>query len=410
MRLLPPAASRLSLAATLPLAVALAVAVPAATASATEAPQMGVGPAECVQPAPHTECGAAEVSYQPASGLKSPSRPSRTTTKGSGAKGEGETTTGSELPSAKPGDPFRFFSPASFWNTPLGDEPALDPASTPIVANFLAEIEAERNAGEDPTLNTKRWSVPLYTVPADQPTVQVEHNNGGTSRALSAAWTAVPLPPEAEPAAGSDRHLVVWQPSSDKLWEFWHLSNEGGVWSAPWGGAMEHVSTSEGVYGPSSWAGATTQWGGTASSLSLAGGLITLEDLEHGKIEHALAIGIPEVRAGVYSLPAQRTDGRSSDPLALPEGARLRIDPSLDLTTLNLPPLALEIARAAQEYGLIVRSIGSHVVFYGQTPPSSANPYTGKTGYFEGRDPADLLAGFPWERLQLLQMSLRPAG
>ncbi len=326
MRLLPPAASRRSLGAAL--AVVFAVAAPAAAA---EAPRMGVGPAECVQAAPHTECGAVEVNYQPASGLKSNSRPSRTTTKSGGAKKE-ETTQGSELPAAKPGDPFRFFSPASFWNTALSAEAALDPGSTAIVDHFLAEIETERSAGEDPTLNTRRWSVPLYTVPPDQPTVQVEHNNGGTSRSLSAAWTAVPLPPEAEPAAGSDRHLVVWQPSTDKLWEFWHLSHEGGVWSAPWGGAMEHVSTSEGVYGPSSWPGATTQWGATASSLSLAGGLITLEDLEHGKIEHALAIGIPDVRAGVYSLPAQRTDGKTNDPLALPEGARLRLDPELDLT------------------------------------------------------------------------------
>jgi hypothetical protein len=370
---------------------------------------MGVGPAECVQAAPHTECGAVEVNYQPASGLKSNSRPSRTTKSGS-TKKEGETPASNELPAAKPGDPFRFFSPASFWNTPLSSEAALDPASTPIVDHFLTEIAHEKSIGEDPTLNTKRWSVPIYTVPAEQPTVQVKHDNGGTSAALSAAWTAVPLPPEAEPAAGSDAHLVVWQPSTDKLWEFWHLNRTGGVWNAPWGGAMEHVSTSEGVYGPSSWPGATNQWGGSASSLSLAGGLITLEDLEHGKIEHALAIGIPDVRAGVYSLPAQRTDGRSSDPLTLPEGARLRIDPNLDLATLNLPPLALMIARAAQEYGVIVRSIGSHVIFYGQTPPSGSNPYTGKAGYFEGRDPAELLGSFPWEHLQLLQMSLRPAG
>jgi hypothetical protein len=407
MRPLPPAASRRVPVAALSLVAALAISAPGAAA---EAPQMGVGPAECVQAAPHTECGAAEASYQPASGLRSPSRPQRvTTTKGGSAKDEGETAEEGELPAAKPGDPFRFFSPASFWNTPLAAEAALDPASGPIVGDFLAEIETERSAGEDPTLNTRRWSVPIYTVPADQPTVQVQHNNGGTSAALGAAWAAVPLPPEAEPAAGSDAHLVVWQPSTDKLWEFWHLSHENGVWSAPWGGAMEHVSTSEGVYGPGSWPGATTQWGGSASSLSLAGGLITLEDLEHGKIEHALAIGIPDVRAGVYSLPAQRTDGRSSDPLALPEGAHLRIDPSLDLSLLNLPPLTLEIARAAQEYGMIVRSIGSHVVFYGQAPPAGGNPYTGNAGYFEGRDPAELLANFPWDHLQLLPMSLRTA-
>jgi hypothetical protein len=370
---------------------------------------MGVGPAECVRAAPHTECGVAEVSYQPAPGLKA-ARSTRTTTKSGGAKKEGEAAKDSELPAAKPGDPFRFFSPASFWNTSLADEAPLDPGTTPIVDRFLAEIAREESLDRGPTINTNRWSVPVYTVPAEQPTVLVGHNNGGTSRALSAAWTAVPLPPDAAPAAGSDAHLVVWQPSTDKLWEFWHLTHEGGVWNAPWGGAMENVSTSEGVYSPSSWPGATTQWGGSASSLSLAGGLITLEDLEHRMIDHALAIGIPDVRAGVYTLPAQRTDGKSSDPLALPEGARLRLDPNLDLTALDLPPLTLMIAEAAQRYGLIVRSLGSHVVLYGQDPtPTGGNPYLGKGGYYEGQEPSELLSSFPWEHLQLLQMSLRQA-
>src|SRR6185295_866879 len=106
MRLLPSAASRQPLAAALALAAGVVVAT--APAAAAEAPQMGVGPAECVQAAPHTECGAAEVDYQPASGLKSNPRPIRTNTKSGGTKKEGEAAKGSELPAAKPGDPFRF--------------------------------------------------------------------------------------------------------------------------------------------------------------------------------------------------------------------------------------------------------------------------------------------------------------
>jgi len=372
--------------------------------------QMGVGPAECVQAAPHSECGALDAAYQPAGAIKPNPKTARAKT-GAGKKTEVEAGKGNEeLAASKAGEPFRFFSPESFWNTSLAAEAPLDLSSTAIVGRFLAEIEREKHTGIDPTINTKRWSVPIYTVPADQPTVEVAHRNGGTSRALQAAWTAVPLPPDAEPAAGSDAHLVVWQPSSDKLWEFWHLNHEGESWSAPWGGAMERVSTSDGVYGPSSWPGATSQWGGSASSLSLAGGLITLEDLERGEIDHALAIGIPDVRAGAYSLPAERTDGRSSDPLSLPEGAHLRLNPELDLSSLNLPPLTLMIAKAAQRYGLIVRSLGSHVVFYGQDPTlTGTNPYAGKAGFFEGREPSELLSSFPWKSLQLLQMSLFPS-
>ena len=126
-------------------------------------------------------------------------------------------------------------------------------------------------------------------------------------------------------------------------------------WQAAWGGAMQNVSTNPGVYGPKAWPGASPYWGASASSFSVAGGLITLEDLEKGVINHALAIGIPDVRAGVYASPAQRTDGTSASALSLPEGAHLRLEPGLDLAALHLPRLTLMMAEAAQRYGIYVR-------------------------------------------------------
>jgi hypothetical protein len=311
------------------------------------------------------------------------------------------------IASASATTPFRFFSPTGFWNKRLADTAPLAPISARAMKAFEAEIAREKRDSTPPTINTRRWSVPIYTVPADQPTVRVEHENAGVSPSLQLAWNAVPLPSNAHPAAGSDKHLVVWQPSSDRLWEFWRLEHDSRGWRARWGGAMEHASSNPGVYGPEAWPGATSHWGATASSLSLAGGLITLEDFEAGKIEHALAIGIPDVRAGEYSGPARRTDGTSTDPLSLPEGAHLRLDPELNLAALHLPPTTLMIARAAQRYGIFVRSLGSHVVFFGEDPiPSGTGPYMGANGFFEATEPSQLLASFPWGHLQLLKMTL----
>jgi len=171
---------------------------------------------------------------------------------------------------------------------------------------------------------------------------------------------------------------------------------------------MSNVSVNPGVYGRNAWPGASPDWGASASSLSVAGGLITLEDLEKGVINHALAIGIPDVRAGVYASPAQRTDGTSTSPLSLPEGAHLRLDPKLDLAALHLPRLTLMLAEAAQHYGIVVRDHTANVSFYAQDPTSTGtNPYAGPSGYFEGKTPAQLLASFPWRHLQLLKMELR---
>jgi hypothetical protein len=310
-----------------------------------------------------------------------------------------------------PSAPPPTLSPASFWNVPLAAEAPLDPSSAAVVADFSAEIESDEQPGHWPWINTTSSSVPIYTVARRQPRVRVRLDRPARSSALEAAWRSVPLPSDAQPAAGNERVLVVWQPSSDRLWEFWRMTHDQSGWHARWGGAMRHVSRNLGVYGPRAWPGAGRGWGVSASSLELVGGLITLRDLAAGSIDHALEIAIPKVRAGVYASPAQRTDGASPDPLALPEGAHLRLDPSLDLGTLHLSHLGTMIAQAAQRYGLIVRDYSPNLAFYAQDPtPTGTEPYAGAAGYFEGMYPREVLAGFPWSRLQLLPMHLHISG
>jgi hypothetical protein len=171
---------------------------------------------------------------------------------------------------------------------------------------------------------------------------------------------------------------------------------------------MEKTSTNPGTYGREAWPGGSRTWGASASSLPLVGGLITLEDLERGRIDHALAIAAPDIRSNAFVWPAQRTDGTSSSPTALPEGAHLRLDPNLDLASLGLPPLTLMIARAAQDYGIIVRDNSRSVVsFFAQDPtPTGTDPYSGRNGYFEGKYPTQIFESFPWSHLELLRMNL----
>jgi hypothetical protein len=306
------------------------------------------------------------------------------------------------------GPPFRFFSPTSFWNTTPAAEAPLDPQSGPIVSAFQAEIGKELSMHHGPSISTTSYGVPIYTVGANQPLVRVQLTSQSPAPNLQAAFSAVPLPPDAKPTEGTDGTLVVWQPASDRLWEFWRLRKGTEGWEASWGGAMEHTSSDSGAYGPGVWPNSKTWWGSSASSLSIAGGLITLEDLERGEINHALAMAIPNIRAKEFSLPAQRTDGKSTSPSSLPEGAHLRLDPSLDLSTLSMPPLTRMIAEAAQRYGIFIRDYSSVAHFFAQDPSSlPTNPFLGPQGYFEGRYPGELLASFPWEHLQLLQMELR---
>jgi hypothetical protein len=145
-------------------------------------------------------------------------------------------------PVEEPAAPFRFFSPTSFWNEPLPADAPLDPSSAALVGSFDEGIAAEEQAGDGPWINsTTTTGIPVYTVPAGQSSVSVQLVDHTSEPALSSAWSAVPLPPTAQPAAGADGSLVVWQPSTDRLWEFHQLVHEADGWQANWGGAMHRM-------------------------------------------------------------------------------------------------------------------------------------------------------------------------
>jgi hypothetical protein len=296
-----------------------------------------------------------------------------------------------------------FFSLSSFWNAPLASNAPLDQASASLSDDLQSLVDAEVAGKWGPWISTTGYSTPIYIVPANQPTVYVREENANPSQTLQTAFDAVPLPSAALPSSGSDAELTVWQPSSDRLWEFWGMKHEADGWNARWGGAMEHVSQSQGYFSPSSWPGAQYNWGATATSLPLVGGLITLQDLRRGEIDHALALALPVTRAGTWSWPAQRSDGIASSPTAIAQGTRFRLDPSVDVTSLRLPPLVQMMALAAQRYGIVVRDTSGVVDFYGEDPtPTGANPW--KT-MFGGQAVWQLMSRFPWANLQALALT-----
>jgi len=289
------------------------------------------------------------------------------------------------------------FARGSFWNKPLPARAPLDPGS----AAYVADLRHQLTFGH-PWINTHSWSVPVYTVGAGRPTVRVRLDSRYAP--LQAAWRTVPLPPDANPADGRDRQLVVYQPARNRMWEFWHLRRtKRGRWHARWGGTMEEVSRSAGYY-----RGTHAMWGASGTSLPLLGGLIRIDELQSGHIDHALAIGVPRPRGHVFRWPAQRTDGWIKRKNAVQEGMRFRLDPRLDVAALQLPPVIRMLAEAAQRYGIVVRDKSANVTFYAEDPtPLGENPYAGPEGFFGGEYPDRLLACFPWSRLQTMRARAR---
>jgi hypothetical protein len=300
----------------------------------------------------------------------------------------------------------RFFGPTSTWNSPLPADAPLDPDSTAITDVLQKQVDDGFRSSLPPTINTTSYSPPVYTVGSAQPRVPVVLDRPPDyDPDLTAAFAAgVPIPAGAQPASGADAELVVWQPSTDTMWELWQARQAPDGWHASWGGRLDGVTA-----GPGYFTAPHANWGTSASSLPLAGGLILPHELQSGRIDHALAIALPETRVNEFSLPAQRTDGRSSCAHSVPEGARFRLDPALDIGALGLAPPVAALARAAQRYGILVRDQSGAVVFFAQNPSSlPADPYP---AIFGGQSATDLLRTFPWSHLQLVQMHLsQPAG
>ena len=97
----------------------------------------------------------------------------------------------------------------------------MDPNSRAMVDGLVSEVNSELARHYGPGSIPSEFSAPIYTVGPDQPTVRVVLDRNVP--ALQRAVDAVPIPPDARPAAGSDRHMVVWQPATDSMWEFWRM-------------------------------------------------------------------------------------------------------------------------------------------------------------------------------------------
>lgn len=308
----------------------------------------------------------------------------------------------------------RLFAANSVWNSALGQSPALDRTSPVRMTALLSEIRSEVTRGVGPWISESHYSTPLYTVPASQRKVGVRLDTGAWADTLRRPLAeGVPIPADAKPADGTDGHLTIYQPSTDRLWEFWQAVHKSDGWHASWGGAMEHVSTNPGYYSDKSWSGLKPgegyNFGASATSLPVIAGTILTSELREGHIDHALAVAIPAPCTKVFTWPAQRTDGYDQNATTcLPEGAHVRIDPSVDLSRLDLPRITRILATAAQKYGMIVRDrTGSAFGFYAEDATrTGSDPYYGATGFYGGLPPWKFLPQFPWDRLQLLKMRM----
>ncbi|GAA4737891.1 hypothetical protein GCM10025783_05480 [Amnibacterium soli] len=293
------------------------------------------------------------------------------------------------------------FGPSSVWRASV--------TRSKVAADSRRQVEhlvgsiTDRYAGVA-AFNAYQYNSPVYVVPRSTPKRTIAFSNCQRKSYVPSGlfgakgqFTGVPIPAKAVPAKGTDGTLSIYSPATDQLWELWkaHRSADG-TWSACWGGRIDHVSTSPGYF--------TGGFGVAATGLSITGGLVQYREIAKGRIDHAMSLAIPRAaRYDRFVYPAQRSDGWSTDPAALPEGTRLRLDPRVKVSSLHLSRAGKVIARAAQRYGFIVTDTAGAVSVIAEDVSSSMGPKRENWATLLKGPSYSVLKGFPWSRMQVLR-------
>jgi hypothetical protein len=238
----------------------------------------------------------------------------------------------------------RMYGPASFWNQPIVGGAALDPNSAAIVARSLAGAVGESNLA-----NSDAWGIAVaYANPASR-RYSVGCRLYGCDRPASFR-----IPSYAAPTTGSDHHLVVLDPGAGTELDTWEATYDATTDS--WSAGSRYITAMAG------W-GALCQpgqrcGGAVAAGFAALGGIIRPEEIAQGHIDHALFLTLPNVRSNFVACPATGSDGGDSNPAAIPEGARVQLDPGFNVNAQPWPLWEKVVARALQQYGGYVGDTG----------------------------------------------------
>jgi hypothetical protein len=283
---------------------------------------------------------------------------------------------------ARFGTPANPFSASSPWRQAVEPNPPIDPDSEAMIAAVQPEPRLFANLIE--------YGIPIYETDADTPSYAVT--------CTKVQWGDCPLfgrpvsiPDGAAPNSGSDGVLVTVDDSRGISFEFWRAAKVGDRWQAAFGAVTD-------IRG-SGWGGAAT-----GSGASRMAGVIRIAEIESGDIPHALALQTNNA-CDSFRPPALKSDGTSTRKDCIPEGARLQLDPSLDVNLLNLTAGELAVATAMQRYGGYVMDVSGAPLSVSFELDTDAAPGTLGSVYQDAgfRWDYDAMERIPWDRLRVLK-------
>lgn len=301
---------------------------------------------------------------------------------------------GPETPGA-----WRPFSDDSPWNMPIADDAAIDPESDAMIADFTQASQFEKNLL---TVNIENFSIPLFYADAGTPTTTVTCDIGGEGFESSDGFDAtaeIPIPEGAEPDPSSDAHLLIIDRERNVEWGMWQAERNGDQWTCALGASADLSGDGLRPYKPDNptW---YTSHGARACGFPLSAGLIRTDEVEAGRIDHALVVAYPHIRPGFYTSPASTAQAAFEDtnPDGIPCGGRIQLDPDLDLDSLGLSETGRMVAEALQTYGAYVGDYSGATNLYADGSPDAQEFWNG--GVLQNNE----LAGLDLSNFRVLEL------
>lgn len=300
----------------------------------------------------------------------------------------------------------RLYAADSFWNIPIAPSAEIDANSDAEVSASFARYASR--AG----FSNGAYGIPMaYASAGDK--VYTIACTGDAEQCNGRKTFRFPIPAASKPATGSDRHLSViytaedGSPYAGKELDMWdsHYDSGSDAWSAQGVNILDLYGSGVCQPTPAQRAAGQHCLSSVASGVAALGGVVRPEEIAQGHIDHALAIAVPRVLAGYLACPATHTDGRSAAP-AVPEGARVQLDPSIDVGAQDWPRWVKLIAVALQRYGGIVVDYSDVLVVKGVSDQNAGVPSWTSVGV--PVDQYDNLSLLPWNRMRVLAIRRCP--
>ena len=197
---------------------------------------------------------------------------------------------------------------------------------------------------------------PSYGMPFD--VVSSAHAAGSVSFNYASESDPGPYPfgPDIHIEGGSDRHAIMVNKDTCKLYELFDARWNGG---SPTAGSGAIWDLGSNTLRPRRWTSAD------AAGLPIFPGLVRLDEVQAGAIDHAIRLTVDCTR-NRYLWPARHQAGVSNANCP-PMGARFRLKVGFDASGYSAG--ARVILRAMKRYGLIVADNGSDWFFQGTLDP-----------------------------------------